>query len=50
MNPKTDFSIRSFIGGYDKNLAYLVTCFRTGTQIFIDAAIDLNIIKKEYQE
>tara|TARA_B100001250_G_scaffold102051_1_gene85950 strand:- start:462 stop:1121 length:660 start_codon:yes stop_codon:yes gene_type:complete len=45
MNPKTDFSIRSFIGGYDKNLAYLVTCFRTGTQIFIDAAIDLNIIK-----
>jgi len=45
MNPKTDFSIRSFIGGYDKNITYLVTCLRTGAQIFIDAAVDLNIIK-----
>ncbi len=45
MNPETDFSIRSFIGGYDKNFTYLVTCFRTGTQIFIDASVNLSVIK-----
>ena len=45
MNPKTDFSIRSFLGGYDKNFTYLVTCFRTGTQVLIDAAVDLDKIK-----
>ena len=40
MNPETDFSIRSFLGGYDKNFTYLVTCNRTGTQAIVDAAID----------
>jgi len=45
MNPETDFSIRSFKGGYDKNFTYLVTCFRTGTQIFIDASVNLSVIK-----
>ncbi|MAV69870.1 MAG: hypothetical protein CMG04_03600 [Candidatus Marinimicrobia bacterium] len=45
MNPKTDFSIRSFKGGYDKNFTYLITCFRTGTHTFVDAAVDLNVIK-----
>ena len=40
MNPETDFSIRSFLGGYDKNFTYLITCSRTGTQTIVDAAID----------
>ena len=44
MNPETDFSIRSFLGGYDKNFTYLITCNRTGTQAIIDAAIDTNEI------
>ena len=39
MNPETDFSIRSFLGGYDKNFTYLITCSRTGTQAIVDAAI-----------
>ena len=25
MNPKTDFSIQSILGGYDKNFTYIVT-------------------------
>ena len=44
MNPETDFSIRSFLGGYDKNFTYLITCNRTGTQAIVDAAIDTNEI------
>tara|TARA_Y100001970_G_C14205887_1_gene843954 strand:+ start:1326 stop:1988 length:663 start_codon:yes stop_codon:yes gene_type:complete len=44
MNPETDFSIRSFLGGYDKNLTYLITCNRTGTQAIVDAAIDTSEI------
>ena len=40
MNPETDFSIRTFEGGYDKNLSYLVTCSHTGAQLMIDACID----------
>ena len=44
MNPETDFSIRSFMGGYDKNFTYLITCSRTGTQAIVDAAIDTNEI------
>ena len=46
MNPETDFSIRTFSGGYDKNLTYLVTCSRTGTQVIIDAAIEINAISE----
>ena len=37
----TDYSIRSFQGGYDKNLTYLVTCMRTANQFLIDAAVPL---------
>ena len=46
MNPETDFSIRSFLGGYDKNFTYLVTCSRTGAQAIVDAAIDTNEINR----
>ena len=41
MNPDTDFSIRTFLGGYDDNLTYLVTCNRTGAQVIIDAAVEI---------
>ena len=44
MNPETDFSIRSFLGGYDKNFTYLITCSRTGTQAIVDAAINTSEI------
>ena len=44
MNPETDFSIRSFLGGFDKNFSYLITCNRTGTQAIVDAAIDTDEI------
>ena len=40
MNPNTDYSIRSFIGGYDNNLTYLINCSRTGAQVLIDAAVE----------
>lgn len=44
MNPTTDFSIRSIKGGYDDNFTYIVTCSHTGSQLIIDAAINLGII------
>ena len=49
MNPETDFSIRSFLGGYDKNFTYLITCSRTGTQAIVDTAIDTNEIEASSQ-
>ena len=42
MKPSTDFAVRSFIGGYDKNLAYIITCMQTGIHIIVDAAIKLD--------
>ena len=42
MNPATDFSIRSLLGGYDNNFTYIITCSRTGAQVLVDAAIKLN--------
>ena len=36
---ETDFSIRSFTGGYDDNFTYLLTCMRTGAQCIVDAAV-----------
>ena len=45
MRPNTDFSIRSFIGGYDKNITYLINCNRTGAQILVDASVELSQIK-----
>ena len=41
---ETDFSIRSFKGGYDDNLTYLASCLRTGNQFLVDASIQLNQI------
>ena len=42
---ETDYSIRSFKGGYDDNLTYLVTCMRTGNQFLVDASVSLEKIK-----
>ena len=42
---ETDFSIRSFKGGYDSNLTYLVSCMRTGNQLLIDASVSIEQIK-----
>ena len=38
---ETDFSIRSFKGGYDDNLTYLASCMRTGNQFLVDASVPL---------
>jgi len=45
MRPNTDFSIRSILGGYDKNFTYIITCLHSGTQICVDASVDFNSIK-----
>ena len=45
MKIETDFSIRTFRGGYDNNFSYLVSCMQTGIQFLIDAAISLDKIK-----
>ena len=42
---ETDFSIRTFRGGYDNNFSYLISCMKTGIQFLIDAAISLDKIK-----
>ena len=44
MVPKRNFSIRSFLGGYDQNFTYLVTCSITNEHILIDAAINIKKI------
>ena len=44
MNPETDFSVRPFLGGSDKNFTYLITCIHTGSNVLIDAAIPINQI------
>jgi glyoxylase-like metal-dependent hydrolase (beta-lactamase superfamily II) len=40
MTPTTDFSIRSILGGYDKNFMYIITCSRTGAQVIVDASVE----------
>ena len=40
----SDYSIRSFTGGYDKNITYLVTCMRTSNQFLVDASVPLKKI------
>ena len=43
LNPiKSDFSIQTFKGGFDNNFSYIITCLRTGYEIIIDAAIELD--------
>ena len=44
MIPETDFSIRYFIGGYDNNITYLITCNILKTQVIVDAAIDIGML------
>ena len=44
LNPiiNSDFSIQTFKGGFDNNFSYIITCLRTGHEIIIDAALELN--------
>ena len=37
---KSNFSIQSFEGGYDKNFSYLLTCLDTFSCIIIDASLE----------
>tara|TARA_B100001989_G_scaffold190867_1_gene139908 strand:+ start:134 stop:814 length:681 start_codon:yes stop_codon:yes gene_type:complete len=39
---KSNFSIQSFEGGYDKNYSYLLTCLETINSIIVDASLELN--------
>lgn len=43
--PEKDYSLRSFRGGFDKNLTYLVSCLRTKNQFLVDASVPLRQIK-----
>ena len=38
----SDFSVQTFKGGFDNNFSYIITCLRTGYEIIIDAAIELD--------
>ena len=44
MSPETDFSVRPFLGGYDKNFTYLITCSHTKSSVLVDAAIPIDQI------
>ncbi|MFL3007315.1 MAG: MBL fold metallo-hydrolase [Candidatus Neomarinimicrobiota bacterium] len=44
MNPEADFSIRPFLGGYDKNFTYLITCNQTRSNVIVDASLPSNQI------
>jgi hydroxyacylglutathione hydrolase len=37
---KSNFSIQSFEGGYDKNYSYLLTCLETISSIIVDASLE----------
>ena len=37
---KSNFSIQSFEGGYDKNFSYLITCLETITTVIVDASLE----------
>ena len=39
---KSNFSIQSFEGGYDKNYSYLLTCLETVSSIIVDASLELS--------
>ena len=45
MIPLSNYSIKTFCGGYDQNYTYLITCSHTGTQILIDASKGIKEIK-----
>ena len=42
---KSNFSIQSFEGGYDKNYSYLLTCLETISPIIIDASLESSKLK-----
>ena len=42
---KSNFSIQSFEGGYDKNYSYLLTCLETISSVVIDASLKSSIIR-----
>ena len=42
---KSNFSIQSFEGGYDKNYSYLLTCLETISSIIVDASLESSIIQ-----
>jgi hydroxyacylglutathione hydrolase len=44
MNSISNFSIRSILGGFDKNFTYLITCNQSRKQIIIDPSVDLKFI------
>ena len=51
MFPSSNYSIKTFCGGYDENYTYLITCSHTGTQVMIDASINIKkmeILQKKY--
>ena len=37
---KSNFSVQSFEGGYDKNSSYLLTCSETITALIVDASLE----------
>ena len=37
---RSNFSIQSFEGGYDKNYSYLLTCLETISSVIIDASLE----------
>ena len=39
---KSNFSIQSFEGGYDKNYSYLLSCLETINSIIVDASLELS--------
>ena len=39
---KSNFSIQSFEGGYDKNFSYLLTCLETFSSVIVDASLESN--------
>ena len=39
---KSNFSIQSFEGGYDKNYSYLLSCLETVSSIIVDASLELS--------
>ena len=44
---KSNFSIQSFEGGYDKNYSYLLTCLETFSSIIIDASLEFSQCMRE---
>lgn len=44
MYPISNFSIKSILGGFDKNFTYLITCNQSRNQVIIDPSVDLKFI------